>query len=316
MAVGQEQRGRVAGALNVAKTTIEKAKADVVETQFAYQADLTLQKQGQGAVSTLDVEKDKAKNSVALASLQQANAGVDQASKALQSGIDAVASAQAQVETAKFNLSQCTVRSPSDGFVTDWQIRVGTMVNPISAAAAGTFIDTSDTFIIASYPAEELIHVQPGQEVEMAFKSKPGYLFQGEVENILEATGQGQFTPGGKLPSAEDVGSPGFFAVKIRLNDKEQAAGLALGTPGTVAIYTGWAKPFALIGKVVIRMHKWLSSCPRRRKRSRELNRETQKTQKPRNTRKGEEMRIVYEVLLPGLDFFFRVFCVFRGWPE
>ena len=116
------------------------------------------------------------------------------------------------------------------------------MANPISAAAAGTFIDTSDTFIVASYPAEELIHVQPGQEVELAFKSKPGYLFQGEVENILEATGQGQFTPGGKLPSAEDVGSPGFFAVKIRLNDKEQAAGLALGTPGTVAIYTGWAK--------------------------------------------------------------------------
>ena len=47
-------------AVNVAKATIEKAKADVVETQFAYQADLTLQKQGQGAVSTLDVEKDKA----------------------------------------------------------------------------------------------------------------------------------------------------------------------------------------------------------------------------------------------------------------
>jgi len=35
-----------------------------------------------------------------------------------------------------------------------------------------------------------------------------------------------------------------------------------LGTPATVAIYTDWGKPFALISKVVIRMHKWLYFLP------------------------------------------------------
>ena len=249
-------------AVNVAKANIAKAKADVAETQFAYQADLTLQRQGQGAVSTLDVQKAKANASVAEASLGQAVAAENQAEKALQSGINAVAAAKAQVETAKFNLSQCTVLAPADGFVTDWQIREGSMVNPSLLAAAGTFIDTSDTFIVASYPAEELIHVQPGEHVELAFKSRPGRLFYGTVEDILEATGEGQFAPGGKLPSAAEVGSPGLFAVKIRLNDDEQAATLALGTPATVAIYTGWGRPFALISKVVIRMHKWLYFLP------------------------------------------------------
>ena len=68
--------------------------------------------------------------------------------------------------------------------------------------------------------------------------------------------------PGGKLPSAAQVGSPGFLAVKIRLDDGEQAAALALGTPAAVTIYTGWGKPFALISKVAIRMQKWLYFLP------------------------------------------------------
>ena len=110
--------------------------------------------------------------------------------------------------------------------------------------------------------AEELIHVRPGQDVELAFKSRPGQLFHGKVENIIEATGEGQFTPGGKLPSAAQVGSPGFLAVKIRLSDEAQAAVLALGTPAAVAIYTDWGKPFALISKVAIRMQKWLYFLP------------------------------------------------------
>ena len=181
---------------------------------------------------------------------------------AVRAGTNAVTSAKAELASAKFNLTQCSVLAPCDGFVTDWQIRDGSMANPISLAAVGTFIDTSDTFIVASFASEELLHVQPGQDVELAFKSRPGRLFHGKVEHILEATGEGQFTPGGKLPSAAQVGSPGFLAVKIRLDDEEQAATLALGTPATVAIYTNWGKPFAMISKVVIRMHKWLYFLP------------------------------------------------------
>ena len=249
-------------AVNVAKATVDKAKSDLAAAAFAYEADTKLAKQNIGAISELKVARDKANYETAQATLNQATAGLVQAIKALQSGEDAVVSAHAQLDSAKFNRGQCTVPAPADGFVTDWQIREGSMANPISAAAVGTFIDTSDTFIIASFAAEELIHVQPGQDVELAFKSRPGQLFHGKVEDIIEATGEGQFAPGGKLPSAAQVGSPGFLAVKIRLDDADQAASLALGTPATVAIYTGWGKPFALISKVAIRMQKWLYFLP------------------------------------------------------
>ena len=249
-------------AVNVAKATEDKAKANLEAALFAYEADTKLAKENIGAISELKVARDKANYEAAQATVQQTTAGLVQALKALQSSEDAVASAQAQLDAAKFNLAQTTVTAPADGFVTDWQIRDGSMANPISAAAVGTFIDTSETFIVASFPAEELIHVRPGQDVELAFKSRPGQLFHGKVEDILEATGEGQFTPGGKLPSAAQVGSPGFLAVKIQLDDPEQAAALALGTPAAVTIYTGWGKPFALISKVAIRMQKWLYFLP------------------------------------------------------
>ena len=74
--------------------------------------------------------------------------------------------------------------------------------------------------------------------------------------------GEGQFTTGGKLPSAAVVGSPGLLAVKIRLDDKAAADGLEMGAPGTVAIYTDWGKPFHVISKVTVRMQKWLYFLP------------------------------------------------------
>ncbi len=101
-----------------------------------------------------------------------------------------------------------------------------------------------------------------GQPVELAFNSRPGELFRGKVDNIIEATGEGQFAPGGKLLSAATVGSKGFLAVKISLDDPEAANGLALGTAGTVAIYTDFGKLFDIISKVAIRMQKWAYFLP------------------------------------------------------
>lgn len=108
------------------------------------------------------------------------------------------------------------------------------------------------------YPlsAQMLLHVQPGKPVELAFKSQPGKLFLGKVENILHATGEGQFTTGGKLPSAAQLGSPGILAVKISLNEGDPADELEMGAPGAVAIYTDWCKPFAMISKITIRIKK------------------------------------------------------------
>ncbi|HZZ73342.1 MAG TPA: efflux RND transporter periplasmic adaptor subunit [Pirellulales bacterium] len=249
-------------AIKVANASIGKSKADVDTTKFAYEANVKLQAGTPGAVSQLKVSQDEAKYLNAKAALEQSNAELDKANKTLLAAQETIPGLEAQIETAKFNLAQCTVYAPADGFVTDWQIRVGSLVSPVALAAVGTFIETEETMIAAAFPAQQLVHVQPGAPVELAFKSQPGVLFHGEVERVLQATGEGQDAPSGKLPSAAQIGSPGYLAVKIHLNPDEPAGELEMGAPCTVAIYTDWGKPFGMISKVTIRMAKWLYFLP------------------------------------------------------
>jgi multidrug resistance efflux pump len=148
--------------------------------------------------------------------------------------------------------------APSDGYVVNWQVQEGTMLVPMPMAAAGTFIDTSETWIGAGFPQNYLMNVEPGNDVEVVLDPYPGRLFKGKVENVIEATGEGQLTPSGKIPEAARIGSMGALAVKIRLTDPDQPANLPLGAGGTVAIYTDHGKPVHIISKVTIRMKKWM----------------------------------------------------------
>ncbi len=197
-----------------------------------------------------------------MATWQVSQTSEEQASSGLAAANDAFTNVESQLPTAQFNLEESTVEAPSDGFVTDWEIRVGTFVVPMPMASIGSFVDTTETIIVAPFSAQTLIHVELGQEVEMAFKSQPGRLFRGTVANVIRATGEGQFTTGGKLPSAASIGSPGYLAVKIRLNEDEPAELLEMGSPGIVAVYTGRGKPFAMISKVAVRMKKWVYFLP------------------------------------------------------
>jgi multidrug resistance efflux pump len=52
-----------------------------------------------------------------------------------------VPAVEAQLGNARFNLAQCKMKAPADGYLVNWQVQVGTMLTPL--AAAGTFIDTS-----------------------------------------------------------------------------------------------------------------------------------------------------------------------------
>jgi membrane fusion protein, multidrug efflux system len=248
--------------VQVALATVERTQASVTLDKSARDVAVAIQKLDPAAIAKLKLVEAQQKYAASLAELSQAKASLDQARAAVATAKDNVVAVHAQLETAQFNLTECTMPAPSDGFVTDWQIREGTWVSDVRAGAAGTFIDTSETNIVASFPAEQLIHVQPGQPVELTFKSAPGRLFSGTVEDVIQATGEGQFAPTGKLPSAASIGSPGFLAVKIQLNEGQHASELEMGTPGAVAIYTDWGKPFDIISKVTIRMQKWLYFLP------------------------------------------------------
>ena len=188
---------------------------------------------------------------------RQAEAAARQAAFALKMAQSNVPSIQAQLDDARFNLEQCRMLAPADGYVVNWQVQDGTMLVPAPLAAAGTFISTSETYVAAAFPQNYLPNVRAGDPVEVVLDPYPGRVFQGEVESVITATGEGQFVPGGTIPDASKVGSQGLLAVKIRLTG-EPPPNLPLGAGGDVAIYTDRGKPVHIISKVALRMKKWL----------------------------------------------------------
>lgn len=279
-------------ALDQAKAAVAEAQSAVAKAQASddlakteEQIALNLQKMDAGAISVLKVQQAVQNRQAADAALDQARGGVTQtqaaqlqaaaglaAAKAAQTQAEAagrqsdfavkvaestVPGVQAQLDDARFNLTQCVMTAPADGYIVDWQVQEGTMVSTVRVAAVGTFICTADTFVVASFPQNYLDNVRRGDDVDVVLDPFPGRLFPGKVDDVIEATGEGQFAPSRQIPEASQVGSKGLLAVKIQLIGGPPP-NLPLGAGGTVAIYTAYGKPVHIISKVSMRMKKWL----------------------------------------------------------
>jgi multidrug resistance efflux pump len=269
-----------------ARADLNKARAQDDLKKTEEQIALNLQKMDPSAISVLRVSQAVQDRAAADAAVTQAEAGVTQAQAAqlqAEAGLAGARSAQQQAEAsarqaaftlkvaqsnvpafqaqlanARFDLAQCRMTAPADGYVVNWQVQQGTMLVPMPLAAAGTFICTSETTVVASFPQNHLRYVQPGDKVEVVLDPYPGQLFQGEVDTVIPATGEGQYSPSGTIPEAAKVGSQGYLAVKIHLSGDSPRPDLPLGAGRTVAIYTDYGKPVHVISKVAIRMKKWL----------------------------------------------------------
>ena len=253
-------------AVNQLQAALEQAKAGVANAKAnlnkAIAADdlakikernaLGTQGAFAGAISTQDVAVAVQSRLEADATVQQAQAAVVQA----QSNVPVV---QAQLDDALFNLDQCKMRAPADGYVVNWLVQPGTMLSPVTVAAAGNFVDTSDIAIVAVFPQNYLTYVQKSDDVEIVLDPYPGTIFAAKVDHVIPATGGGQFAPSGTIPNAANIGSDGLYAVRINFDDETVARKLSLGSGGTAAIYTTHGKPVHIISKVAMRMKKWLA---------------------------------------------------------
>jgi multidrug resistance efflux pump len=246
--------------VNQAKAAEANAQANVVKARAAdalaktqEQIALNIQRQNAAAISKLTVAQATQQRQEADAAVAQALAAAAQADAAVVAAESAVPSIEAQLGTARFNLSQCKMTAPADGYVVNWQVQVGTM---LGSAPAGTFVDTSTIQVFALYPQNYLANVHPGDPVEMVLDPYPGRLFTGRVDALIPAAGGGQLAPSGNIPATAT--STGAWAVKIVFDDPAVARKLSIGSGGSAAIYTSLGKPFHIISKVTMRMKKWL----------------------------------------------------------
>ena len=165
-----------------------------------------------------------------------------------------VAQVRAQLENARWELSQTTVTAPANGTPTNVQLRPGAMTVAMPITPALTFVE-DEFMVVALYHQNELHMVKPGDEAEIVLKTLPGELIKARVDSIVWAQGQGQSSLSNALPQTGFAPSPpDRFPVKLAVDAKYREHFLAAGARGEAAIYTEHLGFLHILRKVILRV--------------------------------------------------------------
>ncbi|PLP99413.1 HlyD family secretion protein [Cupriavidus pauculus] len=169
------------------------------------------------------------------------------------------AETEVMLENARWELGQTVYRAPSDGTVVNLQVRAGTMLVPFPFAPAFSYIEDQQE-VVAFYRQNELYNVKAGDRAEIYLPTRPGEIIKAEVNSIIWAQSQGQFSQGGMIPNtgATDV-APNRFAVKLDLRGESNGQMLPVGAVGAGAIYTKHMEMLHIIRMVFLRVSSKLN---------------------------------------------------------
>ncbi|MBK6394025.1 MAG: HlyD family secretion protein [Betaproteobacteria bacterium] len=165
-----------------------------------------------------------------------------------------VAQIRAELENAKWELSQTTVVAPANGYAINVQLRPGSFTAAFPITPAMTFVE--DTYqVVALYAQNELTMVEPGNEAEFTLKAHPGRIIKATVDSIVWAQGQGQVPNSTQLPmTGYGPMPPGRFPVKLAVAERDADLFLPAGAVGHGAIYTDHGHAVQILRKVILRV--------------------------------------------------------------
>lgn len=169
---------------------------------------------------------------------------------------------KAELSTAQYELSQTTVRSPADGFVTQVVVRPGMRAVSIPLRPLMVFVPTEDNYFVGWFRQNYLLRLKAGDKAEVTFDAIPGKIFSAKVKNVFAVLAEGQLSPSGELVTAAKAFYPGRIPVSFEITDPKFAKYkhlLPAGSYGQSAIYTDHAKHLSLLRKILIRMTAWLN---------------------------------------------------------
>jgi multidrug resistance efflux pump len=214
------------------------------------------------AASLLRVETVRKQVQSLEAELQGAKAALRAAQIALDSNVGdkptAVAEVMAELERARYNLEQTTIRAPANGYVANLQLHPGGFIRLKSPVM--TFVSSDEYWIVAKTLQQGIQRVKPGDSAELAFAMYPGKVFDGVVKNVTWASGNAQGLPTGRLPTEEEINPGKEFAVRLRLTEKDPQYPLRFGASGMVVIYTETCPDFLkLLRQIEIQSESYLN---------------------------------------------------------
>ncbi len=261
IAQAESRTREVSARLDLARKRVEQYR-ELARTGAGNRFDL---ERAETDVRELEGQFDAARSAeaAARASEAQALAGEQQVQQKLGAKVNGeyapVAQIRAQLENARWLLSETAVRSPCECYVINLQLRPGAFVAGIPFNAVMTLVEAHGQ-VVALYRQNELYNVEPGNEAEIAFATIPGKVIKAKVDSIIWAQGQGQLPASGTIPVSTVVASPpGGYVVKFDVAERDKEVFLAAGAAGGAAIYTDHVHAIHIIRKVILRVGSYLN---------------------------------------------------------
>jgi multidrug resistance efflux pump len=257
LAVAETENKRVAQAAEkkaVSEMQLDESARKVESSQGQLDQALAQDKQAQLGYDTADEQVAAVREQLHQAQAQERS--VHLALDAESSGEHAsVAQIRAQLRAAQYDLENTTVRAPADGYVVALTLRPGAFIALRSPVMS--FVAPDQWYAIVNLRENALGKIKPGQPAEIALDNYPGQIFEAEVENIVGAVGQGQFSPSGQMVDVKAGPGAQYFPVVLKI---KPPAGVTLrpGARGAAAIFTDSLKSMRIIRWVQIRIKSLL----------------------------------------------------------
>jgi multidrug resistance efflux pump len=148
---------------------------------------------GRGSVSLNERDRVRASNRLATANVDKARADIRigeeriKATTVSRGGLNAqVQGAEAQLATARINLSNTVIHAPADGQVSEVSVRLGQYV---SAGSQLLFLVPQQLWLVANFKETQTGRMQIGQPASFHADALKGVRFKGRVQQIAPATG-------------------------------------------------------------------------------------------------------------------------------
>ena len=224
----------------------------------------------QFTVAQLQASVDQAEAQRTLAQIEVTRAeGLVRASAAAQSQLDqwraqlagaeaSIASLEAQLGNAQWQLDETVVRAPSTGYVINLQLRPGAYVTNMPIASAMAFVSDETHEVVASFSQSAIRYINVGDSTEVVFTTIPGQIYTGVVTHIVRFSAQAQESATSQLPTLTGAPLNDRWVIRAELDDAEAARTLPQGAGGTIAVYTEHGRPVHVISRIVMRMQAWL----------------------------------------------------------
>ncbi|MBK6803996.1 MAG: HlyD family secretion protein [Betaproteobacteria bacterium] len=267
-AVGKVAETRGAIAQTEARVREVEPRLELARTRVAQNRELVTTGAGdrfalekaEADARELEAQLDTARSATvqARAAEVQALAGERQVRQRISGKVDneyaPAAQIRAELENAKWELSQTTVVAPANGYAINVQLRPGSFTTAFPITPAMTFVEDAYQ-VVALYAQNELTMVEPGNEAEFTLKAHPGRIIKATVDSIVWAQGQGQVPNSTQLPmTGYGPMPPGRFPVKLAVAERDAELFLPAGAVGQGAIYTDHGHAVQILRKVILRV--------------------------------------------------------------